>query len=73
MFDENVDFQLVPPGMHRSNSAERAIQTFKDHFIAGLSSVDKDFPLHLWDALVAQAVLTLNLLRGFRVNPNVSA
>ena len=29
--------------------------------------------MHLWDTLVAQAVLTLNLLRGSRINPNLSA
>ena len=37
-------FQLVPPYIHQRNSAERAIRTFKEHFIAGLSSTHKDFP-----------------------------
>ena len=27
-----VNYQLVPPGIHRRNAAERAIQTFKNHF-----------------------------------------
>ena len=36
-------FQPVPPHLHRQNSAERAIQTFKNHFMAGLASV-KNFP-----------------------------
>lgn len=36
---ENVTYQLVPPHVHRRNSAGRAIQTFKDHFIAGLCVV----------------------------------
>ncbi|KAI2506705.1 Reverse transcriptase (RNA-dependent DNA polymerase) [Fragilaria crotonensis] len=70
---EDIDFQLVPPGMHRRNAAERAIRTFKNHFIAGLCSVDKNFPLHLWDKLLPQAELTLNLLRGSRINPKLSA
>ena len=70
---EDIDYQLVPPGMHRRNAAERAIRTFKNHFIAGLCSVDKDFPLHLWDRLLPQAELTLNLLRGSRLNPKLSA
>lgn len=69
--DENIQFQLVPPGMHRANSAERAIRTFKNHFIAGLCSVDPKFPLHLWDKLLDQAVLTLNLMRGSRINPKI--
>jgi hypothetical protein len=64
MQEQAIDFQLVPPGVHRRNAAERAIRTFKNHFIAGLCSVDKDFPLHLWDRLLPQAILSLNLLRG---------
>jgi len=35
--DESIDYQLAPPHVHRRNSAERAIRTFKNHFIAGLS------------------------------------
>jgi hypothetical protein len=58
MHDQDVDFQLVPPGMHRRNAAERAIRTFQNHFIAGLCSVDNDFPLHLWDKLIPQAEST---------------
>ncbi len=73
MTDQDVDFQLAPPYLHRRNAAERAIRTFKNHFIAGLCSTDKDFPLHLWDKLLPQALLTLNLLRGSRINPNLSA
>ena len=71
--DVAIDYQLVPPGIHRRNAAERAIRTFKNHFIAGLCSVDKAFPLHLWDKLLPQAELTLNLLRGSRINPRLSA
>ncbi|KAI2496142.1 hypothetical protein MHU86_18373 [Fragilaria crotonensis] len=70
---EDIDYQLVPPGVHRRNAAERAIRTFKNHFIAGLCSVDKHFPLHLWDRLLPQAETTLNLLRGSRINPKLSA
>jgi len=73
MTEQKVDFQLVPPGVHRRNAAERAIRTFKNHFIAGLCSVDKDFPLHLWDRLLPQAEISLNLLRGSRLNPQLSA
>ena len=73
MNDENVDFQLAPPGVHRRNAAERAIRTFKNHFIAGLCTTDPDFPLHLWDRLLPQALLSLNLLRGSRINPHLSA
>jgi hypothetical protein len=49
---KNIAYQLVPPHCHRRNAAERAIRTFKEHFVAGLSSVDPSFPMHLWDRLL---------------------
>jgi hypothetical protein len=69
----DIAYQLVPPHCHRRNAAERAIRTFKGHFVAGLSSVDPAFPLHLWDRLLSQAEITLNLLRTSRLNPQLSA
>jgi hypothetical protein len=69
----DVAYQLVPPHCHRRNAAERAIRTFKEHFVAGLSSVDPIFTLHLWDRLLSQAEITLNLLRTSRLHPQLSA
>ena len=37
---EEIDFKLTPPGINRRNLAERAMQTFKNHFITGLGSTD---------------------------------
>jgi len=73
MDEEDIQFQLVPPGIHRRNATKRAIRTWKNHFIAGLCSTDPDFPMNLWDRLVPQANLTINLLRGSRMNPKLSA
>jgi hypothetical protein len=47
MDTENIQYQVVPPGVHRANSAERAIRTFKNHFIAGLATTDPNFPIRL--------------------------
>jgi hypothetical protein len=69
----DIAYQLVPPHCHRRNAAERAIRTFKEHFVAGISSVDPSFPLHLWDRLLPQAEITLNLLRTLRLHPQLSA
>jgi hypothetical protein len=69
----DIAYQLVPPHCHRCNAAERAIRTFKEHFVVGLSSVDPTFPLHLWDRLLPQAEITLNLLRTSRPHPQLSA
>jgi hypothetical protein len=71
--NQGINYQLAPPHIHWRNNAERAIQTFKNHFIAGLCSVDPTFPLKLWDKLLPQATITLNLLRKSRINPRMSA
>jgi hypothetical protein len=69
----NVVFQLVPPHLHRSNAAKRAIQTWKNHFCSGLATCDPKFPLTEWDLLMPQADITLNLLRSSRRQPKLSA
>ena len=68
-----IRYQLTPPNIHRINAAERAIRTFKNHFIAGLATIDPDFPIREWDRLLPQAETTLNLLRTSRINPKLSA
>jgi hypothetical protein len=42
----DITYQLVPPHCHRRNAAELAIRTFKEHFVAVISSVDPSFPMH---------------------------
>ena len=71
--NNNMTHELVPPDCHRRNMAERAIQTFKNHFVAILSGVDDKFPLSLWCHLVRPAELTVNLLRQSNVAPKISA
>jgi hypothetical protein len=71
MKQNEVDYQLVLPYIHRRNSAERAISSWKNHFIAGPSSTDKTIPMHLWCRLIPQCTLALNLLRQFQINPQL--
>ena len=66
-------FQLVPPDVHLHNIAERAIHTFKAHFLSILAGVSDAFPNFLWDCLLPQTELTLNLLRQSNIAPSVSA
>jgi hypothetical protein len=73
LYHHDIVFQLVPPYSHRRNSAERAIRSFKDHLITVLCSTDKSFPMHLWDRILPQTVITLNMLRASRINPKLSA
>ena len=58
-----IKYQLVPPRNHRGNNSERAIQNLKNHFIAGLYSVDKYFHLQLWDRILQQEKISLKLIR----------
>jgi hypothetical protein len=69
----NIDYQLVPPHYHQHNAAERPIRTFKEHFVVGLASVEPSFPMQLWDRLLPQAEITLNLRRTSRLHPQLSA
>jgi hypothetical protein len=62
MFTWQSKFQLVPPEMHHCNHVEHAIRTFKDHFLFILAGVDQSFSPYLWDLLLPQAEITLNLL-----------
>jgi hypothetical protein len=66
---EQVDYQLVPPQVHRPNAAERAIRTWKNHLISGICSTDTNFPMHLWDRILEQATITLNFLQPARRTP----
>jgi len=71
--ENECKLELVPPGCHRRNVAEVAIKTFKAHFIAILAGLPTSFPLRLWDELLPQAELTVNILRPSHARPKVSA
>jgi hypothetical protein len=68
-----MNYQIAAPGDHRLNFAERAIQTFKNHFVSVLHGCDPQFPANQWDRLLPQAVMTLNMVRPSRLNPKLSA
>lgn len=70
---EMIKIQYVAPQQHRANKAERAIRTFKNHWIAAHGTADPAFPLNMWDRTLEQVELTLNLLRGSAINPSISA
>ena len=68
-----VDYQLVLPDIHRRNAAKIPIITFEAHFLATLAGVAHDFLHHIWDLVLPQAELTLNLLRQETANPAMSS
>ena len=71
--EKNLKYQLANAHDHRHNYAERAIQTFKNHFISILHGCDSRWPAHLWCRIIPQTVMSLNMLRASRINPKLSA
>ena len=49
----SMTYQLVPPDDHQRNLAEKAIQTWRDHFIGVMSATAESLPDYLW----CQAIL----------------
>jgi hypothetical protein len=68
-----LTLELVSPCCHRRNAAEVAICNFKSHFLSVLAGVAKNFLPSLWDRLLPQTEITLNLLRQPNDLPNISA
>ncbi len=68
-----INMELVPPGCHQRNAAEVAIRNFKAHFLRVLAGVAYNFPPSLWDWLLPQTEITINLIRQSNATPNVSA
>jgi hypothetical protein len=69
----NMTYELVPPEEHQRNMAEKAIQTFKDHFVGVLSGCAKSMPMHPWCQLLPQVERQLLLLQQSRLNPGMLA
>ncbi len=61
------------PGCHRCNAAEVAIRNFKAHFLSILAGVFNNFPPNLWDWLLPQTKITINLIWQSNATPNVLA
>jgi hypothetical protein len=67
------DMKLVAPGCHQQNAAEVAIRNFKAHFLSVLAGVSDDFPPSLWDRLLPQTKIIINLIQQSNATPNVPA
>ena len=69
----HMEMELVPPGCNRRNVAEVAIRNFKAHFLSVLAGTAEEFLPSLWDRLIPQTEITLNLLCQYNATPNISA
>ena len=56
------DMELVPPRCHQRNAAKVAICNFKAHFLSILAGVADNFPPSLWDRLLPQTEIAINLI-----------
>jgi hypothetical protein len=70
---QHTTLQYMPPDIHCTNSAERAIRTWKYHFSAGIASLPKSFPIDIWCRLTNQCDYTINMLHPCCQNPLLSA
>ena len=68
-----MKLEMVPPGCHSCNAVEVDIQNFKARFISVLAGTPEGFPPSLWDQLLPQSEITVNLLRQSNVALKVSA
>jgi hypothetical protein len=66
-----MTYELVPPEEHQHNMAEKAIQTFKDHFVGVLSGCAPSMPINLWCQLLPQVEWQLLLLQQSCAHPNL--
>ena len=57
----NFIFKMVTPGLHWVNNIKQKIQTFNDHSVLGMCKSDTKFTLKLWDHVLPQAKITLNI------------
>lgn len=71
--DWKASYQLVPLNVHHANATERAIQTFKAHFLSILACINDSFPNYPRDKLLPQMEATLNLFCQATIAPSISA
>jgi hypothetical protein len=59
--------------MHQRNKTEQMIWQFKNYILSIFAGVDATFLPYLWDLLLPQAKLTVNLLCQATINPKILA
>jgi hypothetical protein len=70
---ENTHLQYTPPDIHPTNPAEQEICTWKNHFLSGIATLFKTFPIAYWCCLTSQTDFTLNMLQLCHQNPALLA
>jgi hypothetical protein len=68
-----LDMELVPSGCHQRNAAKVAICNFKAHFLSVLAGIAENFSPSLWDRLLPQTEISINLIQQSNATPAVLA
>jgi hypothetical protein len=71
--DNNASHQYTPPDIHRTNPAERAIRTWKNHFVSIRAGTPSTYRLSNWCKDLERTDITLNMMRPCTQNPKLSA
>ena len=58
-----MEYQLVLPKLHHRNAFECSICTLKTYLSSILAGIAADFLTNLWDLLILQTEMMLNILR----------
>ena len=66
-----MKLELVPPGTHYRNATKVAIRNLKAYFLSILAGTAQYFLPSLWDRLLPQSEIIINLLRQTNATPNV--
>ena len=69
---QHTHLQYTPLDIHCTNPAERAIQTWKNHFLSRITGLPMSFPVANWCRLTTQCNATLNMLCPCHQNPLLS-
>ena len=69
--ENELEYELVPKVQHSRNLTEWALQTRKAHTICALSGVPTTPPLGLWDELLPQLDMQVNILRWSNIHPKL--
>jgi len=71
--EQQAKYQYTPPEMHRTNAAERAIQTWKSAAKSCIAGLPPTFPIANWCKLTPHIDWAVNIVRACRLNPKLSA
>ena len=70
---QNTQQQYTRPDFHRTNPAERALQTYKSCVKSTMASLPPTFPIVYWWRFLSQIDFSVKIVRKCRQNPLLSA